>query len=424
MDLFNAFTILIVLSATFGYINHRYLKLPTTIGLMLISLLMSMMIIMMGQFSENLYTQFVTMVKGIDFNKVLMEIMLSFLLFAGALHVDVKTLSRERGPVMIFATLGVIVSTFIVGTLMYFVFQVLGMNIGYIYCLLFGSLISPTDPIAVLAILKKASVPKKLEVKISGESLFNDGVAVVVFLSIFEMAEKGVENIGALDILILFVQEAGGGALFGYLLGMVGYYLLKSIDSYVEEVLITLALVMGGYAFSSFIHISGPLAVVVAGLLMSDRARMFAMSDVTRQYVDMFWEILDEVFNAVLFILIGLEVLAISFERSYIIAGIIAIVVVLVSRFISVGIPISLMKLKRKFIPRTIQILTWGGLRGGISVALALSLTEEMHREVIVSVTYIVVIFSIIVQGLTIGNLVKGIDDDEEVDNTASSHGH
>lgn len=423
MDLFNAFTILIVLSATFGYINHRYLKLPTTIGLMLISLLMSMMIIMMGQFSENLYTQFVTMVKGIDFNKVLMEIMLSFLLFAGALHVDVKTLSRERGPVMIFATLGVIVSTFIVGTLMYFVFQVLGMNIGYIYCLLFGSLISPTDPIAVLAILKKASVPKKLEVKISGESLFNDGVAVVVFLSIFEMAEKGVENIGALDILILFVQEAGGGALFGYLLGMVGYYLLKSIDSYVEEVLITLALVMGGYAFSSFIHISGPLAVVVAGLLMSDRARMFAMSDVTRQYVDMFWEILDEVFNAVLFILIGLEVLAISFERSYIIAGIIAIVVVLVSRFISVGIPISLMKLKRKFIPRTIQILTWGGLRGGISVALALSLTEEMHREVIVSVTYIVVIFSIIVQGLTIGNLVKGIDD-EEVDNTASSHGH
>lgn len=424
MDLFNAFTILIVLSAAFGYINHRYLKLPTTIGLMLISLLMSMMIIVMGQFSENLYTQFVTMVKGIDFNKVLMEIMLSFLLFAGALHVDVETLSRERGPVMIFATLGVIVSTFIVGTLMYFVFQMLGMNIGYIYCLLFGSLISPTDPIAVLAILKRASVPKKLEVKISGESLFNDGVAVVVFLSIFEMAEKGVENIGALDILILFVQEAGGGALFGYLLGIVGYYLLKSIDSYVEEVLITLALVMGGYAFSSFIHISGPLAVVVAGLLMSDRARMFAMSDVTRQYVDMFWEILDEVFNAVLFILIGLEVLAISFERNYIIAGIIAIVVVLISRFISVGIPISLMKLKRKFIPRTIQILTWGGLRGGISVALALSLTEEMHREVIVSVTYIVVIFSIIVQGLTIGNLVKGIDENEDVDGTASSHGH
>lgn len=413
MDLFNAFTILIVLSAAFGYINHRYLKLPTTIGLMIISLVMSLGIVIIGQFSKGLYIQLVGMIKGIDFNKVLMEIMLSFMLFAGALHVDVKTLSKERGPIMVFASLGVIVSTFIVGTLMYYVFQMLGMPIGYIYCLLFGSLISPTDPIAVLAILKSATVPKKLEVKIAGESLFNDGVAVVVFLSIFEMAEKGVENTGVLDILILFFQEAGGGALFGFMLGYIGYLLLKSIDSYIEEVLITLALVMGGYAFSSFIHISGPLAVVVAGLMMSDRARMFAMSDVTRQYVDMFWEILDEVFNAVLFILIGLEVLAISFKQNYIIAGVIAIVVVLVSRLISVGIPISLMKLKRSFIPRTIQILTWGGLRGGISVALALSLTKEMHREEIVSITYIVVVFSIIVQGLTIGKLLKGVTDDD-----------
>ena len=423
MDLFNAFTILIVLSAAFGYINHRYLKLPTTIGLMLISLIMSLAIIAMGQFSDGLYKQFVSMVKGVDFNKVLMEIMLSFLLFAGALHVDVKTLAKERGPIMIFATLGVIVSTFIVGGLMYLVFNAFGTKIEFIYCLLFGSLISPTDPIAVLAILKKATVPKKLEVKISGESLFNDGVAVVVFLSIFEMAEKGVANTGALDILILFVTEAGGGALFGFVLGYVGYYLLKSIDSYIEEVLITLALVMGGYAFSSYLHISGPLAIVVAGLMMSDRARMFAMSDVTRQYVDMFLEILDEVFIAVLFILIGLEVLVISFKQVYIIEGLIAIVVVLGARFISVGIPISLMKLKRSFIPRTIQILTWGGLRGGISVALALSLTEEMHREVIVSVTYIVVIFSIVVQGLTIGKLVKGIDDDGE-GNPVDASGH
>ena len=423
MDLFNAFTILIVLSAAFGYINHRYLKLPTTIGLMLISLVMSLAIIAMGQFSEDLYKQFVSMVKGVDFNKVLMEIMLSFLLFAGALHVDVKTLAKERGPIMIFATLGVITSTFIVGGAMYAIFNAFGTKIDFIYCLLFGSLISPTDPIAVLAILKKATVPKKLEVKISGESLFNDGVAVVVFLSIFEMAEKGVANTGAMDIAILFVKEAGGGALFGFILGYLGYYLLKSIDSYIEEVLITLALVMGGYAFSSYLHISGPLAIVVAGLMMSDRARMFAMSDVTRQYVDMFWEILDEVFNAVLFILIGLEVLVISFKQVYIIEGLIAIVVVLGARLISVGIPISLMKLKRSFIPRTIQILTWGGLRGGISVALALSLTEEMHREVIVSVTYIVVVFSIVVQGLTIGNLVKGIDDDGE-GNPVDKSGH
>ncbi|WP_299453046.1 sodium:proton antiporter [uncultured Microscilla sp.] len=417
MDLFNAFTILIVLSAAFGYINHRYLKLPTTIGLMIISLVMSLGIVILGTFSKSLYTQLVGMIKSVDFNKVLMEIMLSFLLFAGALHVDVKTLAKERNPIMVFATLGVLTSTFIVGSLMYYVFQLLGTPIDYIYCLLFGSLISPTDPIAVLAILKKATVPKKLEVKISGESLFNDGVAVVIFLSIFEMADKGIDKIGATDILFLFVTEAAGGALFGLLLGYTGYVLLKSIDSYIEEVLITLALVMGGYAFSSFIHISGPLAVVVAGLVMSDRARMFAMSDITRQYVDMFWEILDEVFNAVLFILIGLEVLVISFNQSYIIAGVIAIVVVLVSRFISVGIPISLMKLKRSFIPRSIQILTWGGLRGGISVALALSLTDKMHREEFVTITYIVVVFSIIVQGLTIGKLVQGVkeEDTEEV---------
>ena len=333
--------------------------------------------------------------------------MLSFLLFAGALHVDTPTLAKERTPILIFATIGVTASTFLIGTAMYFVLGWLGLGVDYIYCLLFGSLISPTDPIAVLSILKSAKVPKNLEVKIAGESLFNDGVAVVVFLTLFQMASQGVENTTVLDIVKLFAVEAIGGVVFGLALGWVCYKLMYSIDNYVVEVLISLAIVMGGYALAAYLHTSGPLAVVVAGLVISARGREFAMSDLTRDYVDKFWELIDEVLNAVLFVLIGLEVLILSFDGKYIVAGVIAIVVSLLSRLISVGLPISFMKLKRDFIPNTILVLTWGGLRGGISVALALSLTPDMGRDLFVTVTYVVVVFSILVQGLTVKKLVK-----------------
>lgn len=407
MRLYNLLTILIVLSASFGYINHRYFKLPTTIGLMLISLIMSLVLVAIGQYVPVISEMATNMVLSVDFSRILMEIMLSFLLFAGALHVDVKTLSKERLPVIIFSTIGVTVSTFLVGTAMYYILEALGMPTPFIHCLLFGALISPTDPIAVLAILKKAGVPKNLEVKISGESLFNDGIAVVVFLTIFQMADKGVANVGVSDITILFVQEAVGGFLFGFVLGWLGYYLLKSIDAYSIEVLITIAMVMGGYALASQLHLSGPLAVVVIGLMMSDRGKLEAMSDVTREYTDKFWEIVDEVLNAILFVMIGFEILIIPFENNFFIAGVISIVIVLVARLISIGIPISLMKLKRTFIPNTVLVMAWGGLRGGISVALALSLHPDMSRELIVTMTYIVVVFSIVVQGLTISPLVK-----------------
>ncbi len=411
MDLFTAFTILIVLSALFGYINERFLKLPITIGLMVIALAMSISIVIIGQFFPALFKESVELIQGINFSKVLMEIMLSFLLFAGALHVDVQTLAKERWPVIIFATIGVLVSTFLVGTATYFILNSLGLGISYIYCLLFGSLISPTDPIAVLSIMKKTNLPKNLEVKISGESLFNDGVAVVVFISIYTVAEQGMEEFNLGEVLWLFLEEAGGGLIFGFLLGYVGYQFLKTIDAYVVEVIITLALVMGGYTLASYLHLSGPLAVVVAGLMMSDRGRMLAMSDVTREYVDKFWEMLDEVLNSVLFVLIGLEMLAIEKAlESYYGVGLLAFVVVLVARLISVGGAISLMKLRRDFIPNTIIILTWGGLRGGISVALALSLTPEMPRELIVSITYVVVILSILLQGLSIESLVKRVN--------------
>lgn len=407
MRLYNLLTILIVLSAAFGYINHRYFKLPNTIGIMLISLIMSLVLVAIGQYVPSISDMATNMILSVDFSRILMEIMLSFLLFAGALHVDVKTLSKERLPVLIFSTIGVTVSTFLVGVATYYLLLALEMPTPFIHCLLFGALISPTDPIAVLAILKKAGVPKSLEVKITGESLFNDGIAVVVFLTIFEMADKGVANVGFTDISILFLQEAVGGALFGLVLGWIGYYLLKSIDAYNIEVLITIAMVMGGYVLASQLHLSGPLAVVVIGLMMSDRGKLEAMSDVTREYTDKFWEIVDEVLNAILFVLIGFEILVIPFQDNFVIAGIISIAVVLISRLISIGIPISLMKLKRTFIPNTVLVMAWGGLRGGISVALALSLKPEMSRELIVTMTYIVVIFSIVVQGLSISPLIK-----------------
>ncbi len=407
MELFHAFTILIVLSAAFGYINERFLKLPVAIGLMMIALVMSLTMVSLGSVFPGVFDGLISLVRGINFSKVVMEVMLSFLLFAGALHVDIKTLAKERTPIMVFATLGVLASTFIIGGLMYAVFTFVGAKIDFIYCLLFGSLISPTDPIAVLAILKEAKLPKQLEVKIAGESLFNDGIAVVIFLSIYAIADRGVAEVTVAEISWLFLEETGGGLLLGLLMGYVGYQLLKSIDSYMVEVIITLAMVMGGYALATQLHFSGPLAVVVAGLIMNDRARSQAMSDTTREYVDMFWEMLDEILNAILFVLIGLEILAINFKIDFLWAGVVAIVVVLFARLISVGIPISLMRLRRDFVPNTVILLTWGGLRGGISVALALSLTEAMQRDIIVSVTYVVVVFSIIVQGLTISPIVK-----------------
>lgn len=275
-----------------------------------------------------------------------------------------------------------------------------------IYCLLFGALISPTDPIAVLGILKKAGVPESLETKITGESLFNDGVAVVVFLIFLEIA-TGTHEITAALILGLFVKEALGGVIFGLLIGWIAYWMLKSIDNYQVEVLITLALVTGGFALADALHISGPIAIVVAGLLIGNHGRLLAMSDTVRDHLDTFWELVDEVLNAVLFVLLGLEVLVLTFTREYFIAGIALIPLLLMARFISVGWPVLILKRFRTFSPHVIKILTWGGLRGGISVALALSLPPGKYREAILSITYMIVTFSIIVQGLTIGRLVQ-----------------
>ncbi len=402
--MFNVIAILLTLAALFSYLNHRFVRLPNTIGLMLISLVMSLGLVAMGQ--AGLAGQWVEFVRGIDFNRTLMVGMLSFLLFAGALHVDVNDLLEQKWRIGFFATLGVALSTFLVGTMMYFILTWAGHGMGYIYCLLFGAVISPTDPIAVLGILRKARAPRSLEIKISGEALFNDGVGVVVFIVLLGIA-LGEREPSFSGIALLFVEEAVGGFGFGLLLGWAAYSVLKSVDDYQVEILATLALVTGGYALALAIHTSGPIAIVVAGLLIGNHGRKFAMSEKTRKRLDMFWGLLDEVLNSVLFVLIGLELLAVTLTGRYVLLGAAAIPVALLARFISIGLPVCFLRHWREFSPGAIKALTWGGLRGGISVALALALPEGPERDLVLTMTYIVVVFSILVQGLTIKYLVR-----------------
>jgi len=406
MKLFNIIAILITISAVFSYINHRTIRLPNTIGVMLIALLGSLALILLGPLSLGLKESTRQLLNSIDFDETLLHGMLSFLLFAGALHIDLSDLYQQRRIISLLATVGVVGSTFIIGAAAWWILGLLGIELSFMFCLLFGSLISPTDPIAVLSILQKAEVPKSLEVKISCESLFNDGVAVVVFLVLLKLA-SGTEPVSFWSISKLFAVEAVGGIVYGIIIGLISFWMLKSVDNYQVEILITLALVSGGFALADYLHISGPIAVVVAGLLIGNHGRMLAMSDTTRQHLDTFWELVDEILNAVLFVLIGLEVMVLSFSKAYLLAGVLLIPIVLFSRFISVGIPVAMLRPFRSFSPHVVKILTLGGLRGGISVALALSLPAGTERDAILFMTYSIVVFSIVFQGLTIGKLVE-----------------
>ncbi len=410
MTIFQIITILITLAAVFSFLNHRFLKLPTTIGVMLIALVTSLGLIGLGKLGLVEVEDTASDILGqIDFSEALLHGMLSFLLFAGALHIDLNDLSRQRTVIGTLATVGVIVSTFIVGTVFYLVLSLLGIEISYTICLLFGALISPTDPIAVIGVLKTARVPKNLEAKVAGESLFNDGVGIVVFITLLEIA-VGDSGVSWSHITELLVLEVIGGAVIGLIIGWLAYKMLKAVDNYQVEVLITLSLVMGGYELASSVHASGPIAIVIAGLLIGNHGRNFAMSERTREHLDTFWELLDEILNAVLFVMIGLEVLVLSFAHEYLLAGLMMIPLVLLSRFVSVGIPVTIMSRWREFSDRVVTVMTWGGLRGGISVALALSLPSDMpERELILAVTYIVVVFSILVQGMTIKKVVSRI---------------
>ncbi len=408
LDLFTITAILVCLSAIFGYINVRFLKMPNTIGLMFITILLTLAVFAWSYVDPTLLNVERYIISQIDFKTVLLDIMLSFLLFAGALHTDFEQLKKHRWPIISFSTLGVMTSTFLVGTVMYYLLMALSFEVPFIHCLLFGALISPTDPIAVLGILKQVGVPAKLETKIVGESLFNDGVGVVVFLTLFEIASPSEEAVTAWSVIELFGVEVFGGIALGLLLGWITYRLLRTIDDYDIEVITTLATVMVGTVIAQKLHVSAPLAMVVAGLMIgNDKLRESSMSKNTMLYVDKFWELIDILLNTLLFVLLGMEILVLTYDADYLLAGIITIPVVLICRYLSLLLPINFFRKKLEFVPRTGLIMTWGGLRGAISIALALGLTAEMNRELFLLITYVVVVFSILVQGLTVGRLVK-----------------
>lgn len=400
--------ICLVVTALLAYLNHRFVRLPPTIGVMVIALGLSLAIVALDAtgLAPSLRRYEESFLRSIDFSDVLMQGMLSLLLFAGALHVDLSELRALRWPVASLALVGTLLSTLVVGFGIWVTLPWVGLSLPLLYCLLFGALISPTDPIAVAGILKSAGAPKNLELVIAGESLFNDGVGVVIFALLLGMLQSGTTpTVG--EGMALLAREAGGGIVFGLVLGWVMYRLLKSVDDYQVEVMLTLAGVTGGYAWASHLHTSGPLAMVVTGLVIGNHGRALAMSDTTRRYVDMFWKLMDEILNAVLFVLIGMEVLLITFSTSVLVAGAVAIGVTLVARALTVGWPVRVLGHRFGLPTGSWRVLTWGGLRGGISVALALALPPGPDRDTVLALTYCVVVFSILVQGLTIGRVVR-----------------
>lgn len=401
--------IFLSITALLTYVNHRFIGLPTTIGVMVISMLLSIGAIFLGFLGfDELIDYEVSLLDQLDFTEVLLDGMLSMLLFAGALHVNVSDLRRYKLPIGILACAGTLLSTVIIAGALYLVLPLLGFDLAFIWCLLFGALISPTDPIAVMGILQSAGAPKSIGTVIAGESLFNDGIGVVIFVILLGVLSSG-DIPTTYHVAHTLAVEAGGGIVFGLVLGGILYYLLKSIDSYQEEVLLTLAGVIGGYALASHWHLSGPLAMVMMGLMVGNHARSMAMSDKTRHYVDLFWELIDEILNAILFVLIGLEVVMIAFSSNLLVAGGLTILIALLARLIVVGITATTFNKQLELPAGAWKVLTWGGLRGGISVALVLQLPNGTERDILLALTYAVVVFSILIQGLSIGKVAKTI---------------
>lgn len=406
--------IFLSITALLTYVNHRFVGLPTTIGVMVISILLSIGAIFLGFLGfDQLIDYEVSLLEQLDFTEVLLDGMLSMLLFAGALHVNISDLKRYKLPIGILAGLGTIVSALLIATALYFMLPLFDFGLPFLWCLLFGALISPTDPIAVMGILASAGAPKSIETVIAGESLFNDGIGVVIFVLLLGILSSG--DIPTVNYVAhTLAVEAGGGVVFGLVLGAILYYLLKSIDSYQEEVLLTLAGVIGGYALASHWHLSGPLAMVMMGLMVGNRGRELAMSDKTRHYIDLFWELIDEILNAILFVLIGLEVVIIAYSGNLFVAGGLTIIIALLARLIVVGMTTKTFSRQLNLPTGAWKVLTWGGLRGGISVALVLQLPIGTERDILLALTYAVVIFSILVQGLSVGKVARSIRTEEK----------
>jgi len=416
LSFFSLVSILISLAAVLSYVNYRYIKLPTTVGVMLVALVGSLALILFGSYAGGLREQAAILVAQIDFNQVVLHGMLAFLLFAGSIHVDLEDLGREWLTISLLAIFGTLASTCIVGGATWLVLGWLGLPIPIVFALLFGALISPTDPIAVLGIMKSVGASRQLQAQMSGESLFNDGLGVVVFLILLELSGPGTSadggaaalssiSVGSVGMLLL--KEVGGALVLALATGFVCYQMLKRVDNYQVEILLTLAQAMGVYALADALHLSAPIAVVVAGLFVGNRGRALAMTEKTREHVDAFWELVDEILNVVLFLLIGLELLVLEIEREWLAAGVLAIPIVLTARWLSVGGIVGPLGLVTRQSKGAVAILTWGGLRGGISVAMVLSLPDSHSRNLVLTLTYFVVVFSILVQGLTVGRVIR-----------------
>lgn len=407
-----SFSIVFGLSAILSFINYKWLKLPNTIGLMVLSISIVAVLYVIRPIFPGVFDFFCELIYDVNFEELLFDGLLSFLLFAGALNVKIADLKKERWSVFIFATLGTLISTAIVGTITYFAANAFGIELPFIYALLFGALISPTDPIAVLSILNKTNVSKSLKLKIEGESLFNDGIGVVVFSGILLVVNSSSQIGGTIasEIGLLFLKEAVGGLIYGIVLGLIGHLFIKnSLKNAHLSIVLSLAIVMTGYSLAHIIHVSGPLAMVVAGLFIGNRLdTRREIAPETVKAVNEIWEVLDDVLNGVLFVLMGLALHLLELDIKIIVFGLLAIIIVLLSRFIAVWSTYSLLKHKGDMSPlNTVSVLTWGGLRGGISIALALSLGSHTYGNKIILITYVVVLFSIIVQGLSISKLVK-----------------
>lgn len=402
------FAIIISVSAFFGFINHKWLKLPTTIGVMFISVILGITLKTIENVNPGYISPLRGFLTGFDFSSFVLDFILSFLLFAGSLHVNIGQLKGARATVFSYATIGVLISTLIIGLLTNMIINWFGYDVSLISCFLFGALISPTDPIAVIGILSQYKIPQKLRTEIVGESLFNDGVGVVVFAVIFSLISGGDSSFTLSNILKIFAVEVVGGLAIGLIIGYIGYWLMKNIDHYQTEIMITLAVVTGGYSIASHFHSSGPLAMVVAGLLIGNKGKEYAMSDTTAEYVDKFWELIDEICNTILFVLMGLEIFLVPFDINYILVSAVLIVVALAARYISLLPAFFLFNRNEKRKGLNLAVLTWGGLRGGISIALALSLTNKIEGSSLFIVgTYCIVLFSILVQGLSIKKLLS-----------------
>ncbi len=407
MSIYTIASILLTLAVAATYLNERYIKMPTTIAIMTSSILLSLILIVLGRFRHfGIDDIVINQISHLDFHAILIDGMLSFLLFAGSLHVDIGQLKQHKWEVGVLAMLGTVASTFLVGTLIYYVLPLISIQLNFIYCLLFGALISPTDPIAVLATFKELNAPKQLDVKVAGESLFNDGVGIVMFLSLYQLAFSE-RPLTWQDVSLLFMQQALGGLAYGLACGVIITKLIKSIDNYKVEILLTLVVTSGAYILANALGVSGPLAMVAAGIYIGNSGRHSAMSEKSRNNLDTFWELIDEILNAMLFLIIGFELLILETRVSDIIAALIAIPLVLFVRYVTVALPMALFKLRKKYVPYTTTILVWGGLRGGLAVALALALPQNNNRELILLMTYAVVMFSILVQGMSINYFVK-----------------